>query len=258
MECEAIRPVIRPFMDDLLDEKEYHGIHAHLESCSRCRAYASSVGTLSYRLYELGQAAPPADAASTILYQFKKDLQRLISASSAQQAAPATFPEPMEASPSSRTSYFWAGVFALCAASLSVTAFFVFHKMSASEKLPPDAVKETVVLSSFSSSADSSHGSSRSEASAVSSGSDPLSEKWPEVHYHVSGSSRAELVELMSKLGAEPVSESDASVVYRLSGSQMQHFSQDVAALTGVVKEYGEAGTAGRAADKAQISIFFE
>ena len=72
MACDVVRPKIRPFLDDLLDEKDYHDIHAHLECCAQCRSYASSVGTLSYRIHELGQAPLPPDIISAILYETKR------------------------------------------------------------------------------------------------------------------------------------------------------------------------------------------
>ena len=72
MVCETIRPIVRRFLDDLLDEKDYRETQAHLAGCAKCRQYASSVGTLSYRLHEMGQITLPPDMISTILYQVKR------------------------------------------------------------------------------------------------------------------------------------------------------------------------------------------
>ena len=54
MDCNNIRQRITPFMDDLLAEDEYQRVWGHLESCASCGQFAASVGTLSYRLKELG------------------------------------------------------------------------------------------------------------------------------------------------------------------------------------------------------------
>ena len=117
MACDTIQPRIRPFLDDLLDEKDYQDIHAHLEVCESCRKYASSVGTLSYRLYELGQVPLPLDMVSTVLYESKKAVP--------EPPAPAAAPTVPagEGVFISKKDLFWAGVALLLV--LTVTSFVV-------------------------------------------------------------------------------------------------------------------------------------
>ena len=121
MACDAVQPRIRPFLDDLLDENDYQGIHTHLETCESCRRYASSVGTLSYRLYELGQMPLPPDMASTILYESKKAVPEPPALAVAPPAPTA------EGFFISKKDLFWAGavvLLALTVASLVVTKAF--------------------------------------------------------------------------------------------------------------------------------------
>lgn len=121
MLCESIRPLIRTFLDDLLDEKDYQNIQAHLSGCERCRSYASSLGTLSYRLYELGQVAIPPDMISMILYGLEKKRQ-------ADSTAPAALPD--EKSPAADlaavlTKIFWAVIFLILVVSVVAVAMIM-------------------------------------------------------------------------------------------------------------------------------------
>lgn len=118
MECDAVQPRMRTFLDDLLDEKDHCEMRMHLENCEPCRKYASSVGTLSYRLYELGQAPLPPDMVSAILYESKKP------AVSPPAAAPEAVVTPLQGLFLSKKELFWAGItvlLALVATSFAVT-----------------------------------------------------------------------------------------------------------------------------------------
>ncbi len=132
MSCDVIRPRIRPFLDDLLDEKDYRDTHAHLESCAACHRYAASVGTLSFRLYELGQVPLPPDMVSAILYESKKE----------EALPPPGAREPVPAVPGvfvPKKDLVWAGIAVVLA--LTVVAFAVtaaFHKRE--EKAAPARV----------------------------------------------------------------------------------------------------------------------
>lgn len=72
MNCQLIQDKMKSFLDDLLEESEYQEIRFHLEECQACAAYASSVGSLSYKVKELGQLPLPQDLAQTILFEAKR------------------------------------------------------------------------------------------------------------------------------------------------------------------------------------------
>ena len=138
MACDATRPRIRPFLDDLLDEKDYQDIHAHLESCVPCRAYASSVGTLSYRLYELGQAPLPPDMVSAILYESKKAIS--------ESPVPAAVPSVSTTGEGffiSKKDLFWVGVVVLLALTTASFAVMIGFRKKEEQPLSVPAAPQT-------------------------------------------------------------------------------------------------------------------
>ena len=144
MRCESIRPLIRTFLDDLLDEKDYQDIQAHLGGCERCQVYAASVGTLSYRLYELGQVAVPPDLSSTVLYELEKK-NRLAAAGPA-----VSLPEEngLKAVTVVVTRLLWAVVLLILVAAAAVAAIIV-SLWRAPAPVPAPAAPEKIVAASF-------------------------------------------------------------------------------------------------------------
>ncbi len=53
------------YLDDLLDEAGYQTVRLHLAECAACQTYASNTGSLSYRVWELGNKKAPNDIAET-------------------------------------------------------------------------------------------------------------------------------------------------------------------------------------------------
>ena len=71
MICSDVQQRLKQFLEDLLEEREYQEIRAHLEECVSCRKYALSIASLSYRLKEMGQIEVPKDLLSTVLYRLR-------------------------------------------------------------------------------------------------------------------------------------------------------------------------------------------
>ena len=75
MTCEDLKKNLEPFLDDLLTETEYEEFISHLEGCDKCRQYVRAIGSLSNRLWELGDVKVPADFVSTVLFKLKQPQQ---------------------------------------------------------------------------------------------------------------------------------------------------------------------------------------
>ena len=69
MSCQDIQGQLKHFFEDLLTENEYQEVCEHLSHCAQCRRYASSTGSLSYLLKELGEMDVPRDLAETIRFR---------------------------------------------------------------------------------------------------------------------------------------------------------------------------------------------
>jgi predicted anti-sigma-YlaC factor YlaD len=69
MNCDDIKQKLKPFLEDLLAEKEYKAFCRHLDDCGKCKVYVRSVGSLSNQLWKLGQLNVPEDLISTIQYK---------------------------------------------------------------------------------------------------------------------------------------------------------------------------------------------
>ena len=236
--CEAIRPVIRPFLDDLLDEKEYQEIQTHLSGCVRCHAYASSVGTLSYRLHELGQVSLPPDMISTILYELKK--QHGAERADVRPSAAEAF--------TSRTRLFWISAFVVFGVSLGATVAVMNLWRMPKEKAEHGARSTEKTI-----------GAVPSVVSLPLSAPQAISPPPPaERHYHVSRSSRSELVDLAREFQCAVERESDVSFVFDVPRPRLAEFGRRLEALSGVVKEYGEPEPPEAASDPVRMSVFFE
>ncbi len=221
MVCEAVRSVIRQFMDDLLDEKDYQEICAHLGSCQRCHKFASSVGTLSYRLYELGQISLPPDIVSAILYELKKVPAKV-------EADP-VFPQFSEVSPggafSAQTRPFWIAVFVLATISIAATTSAFFWRFQAAPGFVP-----TVVLPP---------------------------ERLGERHFHLALSARPELAELIIELQLAVERDSERSLVFLVPVQKSSQFQESLESLSVEVREFGESESKEDMKDE-RITVFFE
>lgn len=230
MPCEMIRPVVRKFLDDLLDEKDYQDIQAHLAQCAQCRQYASSVGTLSYRLHELGQVTLPPDMASTILYEIKKMPPKAESS--------AVYPQSSETPGdafNAQTRLFWIAVFALGVVSIAaIVGAFFWRSHSAPGLTPPTHPKEPAALTVLA-----------------------PSERMTERHYHLTLSGRPELGELIIEMQLAVERDSERSLVFLVPAEKAAQFRERMAAFSGVVKEFGEPASSENA-ENERITVFFE
>ena len=242
MQCESVRPAIRRFLDDLLDEKDYQEIQEHLAACTRCHAYASSVGTLSYRLYELGQVSLPPDMLFTILYEWKKVPRK--EAADVTIKEPNTGPKTAQASPAeaftSRTRLFWVAAAVVCVASLVVIAGVALQRTLPQPVAPPPAAPVAVPAPP------PAQPMSQVPASHV------------ERHYHISRSSRSEVEELIRSLQLTVVQESARMLIFDVPQQAFGQLQKHLEVLSGVVKEYGEADPSEGAWATVRVSVYFE
>lgn len=72
MICADVQERFRLFFEDMLTEQEYQAVCAHMAYCHACRQYASSTGSLSYLLHELGTVPIPKDLGETIRFRTEK------------------------------------------------------------------------------------------------------------------------------------------------------------------------------------------
>ena len=231
MVCDAVRPVIRQFMDDLLDEKDYQAIHAHLVSCKRCHTFASSVGTLSYRLYELGQTTLPPDMVSAILYELKK-----VPVKTEAESVPSRFPEASRAEAfTTRTRSFWIAVAVLAAVSIAAIATVFFWKTQRTPDMTPPTRTD--------------HGT----PPAVSFSPERLMER----HFHLALSGRPELAKLIIDLQLAIERDSDRSIIFMVPAEKSSSFLEGVTSFSREVKEFGESGFMEDAKDE-RVTVFFE
>lgn len=228
MLCESLRPVIRQFLDDLLDEKDYQEVHGHLENCARCHAFASSVGTLSYQLYELGQVTVPPDIATTVSYHFS-------------QKAPMSV---VAETPSGKSSVSLSGLWKV----LALLGIGILGLWVISNWPKQTTEKELTVVAQA--------------PAATAAPKDPadLLAHWSKVnrHYHLSKSSQPELVSLLSQLGVPIEHESAALIVFNVPQGQWPDFVSGFEKFSGVVKEFGEPPVPANAEETVQVSIFLE
>ena len=245
MECEAIRPRIRTFLDDLLDEKDYQEIHSHLLNCARCHSYASSVGTLSYRLYELGQVSAPPDMVSAVLYEYDKQ----------NRAAP---PEPslkteesnkIHTEDKSIQKLFWIAVCLVFTMSIIAAATIFGVRQVQNPEVAPLSVSAKAP-------------SNESLNMNLTTSSPPsfflTKESYPHWHYHVSKSSQSEFHDFFQQKRILPVDESAAFVMFDVPKENLPAFVNFMTSLPGVVKEFGEINLNNVKDDKIRVSVFFE
>lgn len=227
MLCKSIRPRMHTFLDDLLDEKDYQEIQAHLACCERCRAYASSVGTLSYRLYELGQVSVPPGMSSAILYEFEKK-------SHAAPAAPAASlrqDKSVTDMTAILTRLSWAAVLSILTAAVFTVATLVSHRRA----LPPPAPVSVPVIEE-----------EKPKATQI---------LW---HYHISRSSRNELKQIFRDLYLTVLDESPNQFALDVPNEKLGEFAGRIAGLSGVVKEYGEIDPSMTNAGAVRVSVYLE
>lgn len=241
MNCESIRPVVRTFLDDLLDEKDYQDIQAHLAGCQRCHAYASSVGTLSYGLYELGQVSVPPDTSSAVLYQ----LERQGHSVSAEPSASMT--EEKEPDPAPRSlSLLWVIIFAVLLVSVvAVIAMVSFRRVQKEDRA---AVVPSVSLPA----------ARPLEVTDAGSGETKTKEVFIHWHYHVSRSSLSELHQLFQGLSLTVADESQSHIIFYVPKERLGKFTSQMAGLSGVVKEYGEIDPPKVSTGTVQVSLYLE
>ena len=249
MPCESIRPVIRTFLDDLLDENDYQNIQSHVAVCERCHTYASSVGTLSYRLYELGQVSVPPDMSATILYEFEKQSH----AAAAPQAVSPADENGAQGLPGPGLRFVWVIVLLISAAAfVAVITMVSIRRVHRVQKEDSAAVIPSASVSSV----------GLSKETAPASGPVPGAEKSKEIsthwHYHVSKSSLSELKQLFSDLYLTVLDESPGYLVFYVPKERLGKFTSRMAGLSGVVKEYGEIDPSKVSAEAVQVSLYLE
>ena len=76
MTCNEINKRLKAFLEDLLTEEEHQAFLRHLDSCSKCREHARSIGSLTNQLWKLGNAIMvPADFSSAVIFKLKHPTQ---------------------------------------------------------------------------------------------------------------------------------------------------------------------------------------
>ena len=221
MGCDAVQPRIRPFLDDLLDEKDYREMHVHIEGCESCRKYASSVGTLSYRLYELGQVPLPPDMISAILYESEKSPRETPSS-------------PAQPAPAAKKPFVWPVVLAVLVLAAVLGAGLMMQR---GRKESPAPAAST---------------------SLVPAAPPALSSPDTEWHYHLSLASRPELMSLIRSTTFAIKSEAPNAVMVLVPKAALEDFESRLYALPGAVKEYGKTDASSVSGDAAQVSVYLE
>ena len=237
MRCEEIRPVIRNFLDDLLDEKDYQEIQTHLAGCEHCHSYASSVGTLSYRLYELGQVTLPPDMASTILYELDQQRRAFPEEPSSASSSPKETPGVQAAS---GIKPLWFLAFAVMTLGVCVLISWVTFYRAPRETAPslPNAVQARELL----------------PVTAVPVTAGPRLH-W---HYHISSSNQDELTEILGALNLTALERSSRHCVFLVPQEILSKFKTRMDGLSGVAKEFGDTDLAPAAGEAVQVSVYFE
>ena len=229
MDCEPILKKIKSFLDDLLEESDYQQVCSHLKQCPRCQTYAASIGSLSYRLHTLGNVAPPPDMLSTLLYALKKQAPPASPAPALEEAAPA---------PASHQSL-WMLLLAVFFISVgAITFIFFWHKgpVASSTVLVPAAPVKT-------------------QPAVVSQEVPPPLQHW---HYHLTASSREELLELMGQLGLVAYFQTTDLVVINVPRENVGEFTTRLAALNGVLQEFGDMNISSVNEDSILVSIYLD
>ncbi len=234
MLCEAIRPIVRQFTDDHLDEKDYQEVQSHLASCEKCRQYTSSVGTLCYRLHEMGQTAIPPDMASTVLYQLKKMPLPIESVPVVETVLP-TFPEPPLAGAfNAQTRPFWIAVLALGIVSIAaISSAFFWRAKSVTGPALPVSPKDAIT--------------------AVVSAPERMIER----HFHLSLSGRQELADLIIEMQLAMERDADRSLVFLVPAEKAAQFQDRITTLSGMVREFGDP-PASEPVGNERVTVFFE
>jgi len=221
MICETIRPVIRQFMDDLLDEKDYQEIQTHLASCQRCHSYASSVGTISYRVHELGQASLPPDMVSVILHELKKV--------PAQPDENFEFPSAAETprKPDGTSLMFWGMAAALVI--VSAVAVIALRTAAKTEKGVPALTMAA---------APPAH----------------LTER----HFHLTLTEKPEVSDLILRLQLTLERDSDRALDFIVPAEKSEQFREAMATLSGTAKEFGDTVSLEGDGQDERVTVFFE
>ncbi len=277
MLCDAVGSMIRPFLDDLLDEKDYQDVSAHIQGCQRCRVYASSVGTLSYRIYELGQVPLPPDMVSTILYEYKKLESQTSQEDVSLKVRGGGFFIPLN-------RFFWISLTTLFVLSVVVTAAIIgfrkvrnqnktgvstFLQRSGTDSAPisPDRkiqtqlekIKTIVYAAEESIPAEQKLNEIREVVGGLADKEDLLAQWRPtHWHYHLSVSSQPELIELIRQMQLQIDNESANFFVFYVSKTKLDDFRNRMSGLSGVVKEYGDLDSSHIADDSIQVSVYLE
>ena len=241
MPCESIRPAVRKFLDDLLDENDYQDIQAHLADCKHCHDYAASIGTLSYRLYELGQVSVPPDMSSTILYEFNR-ASHAVSAISERDSGDKT------ASAGTRLPWIVTLV-------VLVTAVVAAVTMVSVRRVP---VQTTAVAVSGAPIYLTELSQEESPAASVILDVDQSKEIPAHWHYHVSRASLNELQQIFKDLYLTVLDESPSHLVFYVPRERLGEFVSRMTGLTGVVKEFGDFDPSRISAEAVQVSLYLE
>ena len=232
MTCEPILKKIKPFLDDLLEEKDYQDVSSHLRQCGRCHQYASSISSLSYQLDALGNVQVPPDMLSTVLYSLKKVVPVKTETATPESVVPA---------PTLRSNgLYWAIVASVFFVSIgAVTGIFVWQKkpiQSSAVTAPAPSLPQTSAIA-------------KPEV-AVS----PQTH-W---HYHLFASSREEFSIILSEMGLVTYYDAPDMIVLNVPKQSIEQFTKRLATLSGVLQEFGDRNLEAVAGDSIQISIYFE
>ena len=290
MGCDNIRQRVVPFMDDLLAEDEYQRVWGHLESCASCGQFAASVGTLSYRLKELGAVKVPHDLVQTIFYEMSQtekshkenDIAPLKGVSLVETPA-------IDVPVSKRSNFLLVSAILFLGISTVVFAGLYFRnrpltsrpaqtvlQAPPSESVPSaDQIQKNPASQVIEKIKTILYGTNDQELS-LTEAQDEISNlkaviremespskslaDWmiDQRHYHLSYSSQSELLNLIHDLGLVLDHESQKFFIFYVPKIKMEEFTRRIGALSGVVADFNEENLKNEASDvSTKVSVYF-
>ena len=287
MACETICERIRPFLEDLLDENEYQDVRAHLEECVRCRTYASSIGTLTYQLHELGEVKAPRDFISTVLYELKQPVKPGDATLKSEEAPDIAAPRAENFTPQGRPFLIPLLIASLICSTIFIGVFYfkystkkapnreqnIFQTAVATNTwdAPPLALQRTIETNSVMEKIKVIvYGDENDKASADEKlerlktffdenkrGPSSLSE-WRPIHwhYHVSSSSQSELLQTLHELGLTLDYESSEFFILYVPKSKLEELVRRLSEVSGVVTEFNVSNIENIRDEAIQVSFY--
>ncbi len=267
MTCQETRQKLTSYLEDLLQENEYQEVREHLSECSKCKSYADATGSLSYKIWELGEVPVPEDLLSTILFRLKHPEPGKVARTEIDHPPQAK----AKANPVligtllilGASTFFFAGMHLKSATSLG---------RQSSETSPPNINMGRSAISPLETTtemiktilygmkgASSDEKIAKLESMLAESNKRPTSLKdWRPVHwhYHVSSSSQAELLQLIRDQGLTIDYESSKFLLLYVPKSKLGAFDRGMSGLSGITTEFNKSEIKNVTDESVQVSVF--